>query len=644
MMDVAPPKLVHRPCPDSGCWEHATFAAWLLGALRPRRCAGSGDAFAMLRCLAAQGGHDTEFEEAAAEPAGDAELIVLEAAAGECDSRGIGKPWRGAVRPGAILLLHGAPPETWRESMLDGPARHLSAGRGLAVLRGPGASEPAILWSLSPAAFQRAAERCAAVNAAWLAAQRLAEAEVANEMLRRRLDRQEQLSVRSRVAPHPPRPVPPGPAGSEVYNVTRDLADLLRQWARRLPPWVRSPLRRGLVGFIHLTRGEIRPPARSFLRRRRDFAVLRDSGFFDAEWYSARHPEIASSGLHPLAHFLRFGIRTQDEVSPRFDGAWYLAQNPDLRDSAEHPLLHYLRYGRAEGRAIRPHAPPEDAAVAEERRRAVERRLGLHLARATLFPVTIGMVVPAGMEATSLRRAVAAATAGLERIGQVEAGRILVLGLGERLHPAMLAEWPAAIVPLRQGLSPAAAHNRLMDMAFGQGAEIHLTLSAAGLLHPDAIAAMVRMLRAAGRQALVGARRASEPNGGGETFEVPWLSSPCIAIPKGVHAAIGAFDTRFAAQGADIDLSWRARARGYELLLCPSALFQDTSAPPMPTEALQASYLLARKWGDTGAAHAAAQDLERIGAPLPDGSPEVEPAVPGIACFEFDLAGLRSPW
>src|SRR6185437_2882545 len=80
---------------------------------------------------------------------------------------------------------------------------------------------------------------------------------------------------------------------------------------------------------------------------------------FDRAWYSARYPDIATSGLDPLLHFIRFGLTEQRDPNRFFDGAWYLENHPDVSASGYHPLKHYMELGAQSLR--RPH-PNFDAA------------------------------------------------------------------------------------------------------------------------------------------------------------------------------------------------------------------------------------------------------------------------------------------
>lgn len=82
---------------------------------------------------------------------------------------------------------------------------------------------------------------------------------------------------------------------------------------------------------------------------------------FDPEFYRAQHPaghEIADDGL---LHFIQADKGLGLAPSTSFDTAYYLQANPDVARSNIHPLVHYLRYGMFEGRS----PLPEDDASEE---------------------------------------------------------------------------------------------------------------------------------------------------------------------------------------------------------------------------------------------------------------------------------------
>ena len=70
---------------------------------------------------------------------------------------------------------------------------------------------------------------------------------------------------------------------------------------------------------------------------------------FHTAWYLEQNPDVAASGLNPLAHYLASDPADGRDPNPLFDTSWYLTSNPDLPKGAN-PLIHYLSAGAAEGR------------------------------------------------------------------------------------------------------------------------------------------------------------------------------------------------------------------------------------------------------------------------------------------------------
>ncbi len=85
-------------------------------------------------------------------------------------------------------------------------------------------------------------------------------------------------------------------------------------------------------------------------------ALLGDAlaGFFDADWYQSRYPDVAASGLEPLHHFIYYGAAEGRDPNRFFDSAWYVMHYPDVAFTGLHPLLHYLQSGAAELRNPHP--------------------------------------------------------------------------------------------------------------------------------------------------------------------------------------------------------------------------------------------------------------------------------------------------
>ncbi|MBV9252470.1 MAG: glycosyltransferase, partial [Acetobacteraceae bacterium] len=78
------------------------------------------------------------------------------------------------------------------------------------------------------------------------------------------------------------------------------------------------------------------------------------AGFFDAEWYRSRYPDIEAAGADPLYHFVTWGAAEGRDPNRWFDSAWYLEHYPDVAASGMVALLHYFQAGAAELRNPHP--------------------------------------------------------------------------------------------------------------------------------------------------------------------------------------------------------------------------------------------------------------------------------------------------
>ena len=101
------------------------------------------------------------------------------------------------------------------------------------------------------------------------------------------------------------------------------------------------------------------------------------SGFFDADWYRARYPDVAASGVDPMEHFLTWGAADGRDPNRWFDSRWYLQHNPELSASGLPPLLHYMVLGAAQ--LLNPHPRFDAAWYADEHPDAAANPLLHHL-------------------------------------------------------------------------------------------------------------------------------------------------------------------------------------------------------------------------------------------------------------------------
>jgi GT2 family glycosyltransferase len=171
-----------------------------------------------------------------------------------------------------------------------------------------------------------------------------------------------------------------------------------------------------------------------------------------------------------------------------------------------------------------------------------------------------------------------------------------------------------------------AGQNRLMREAFARGADVYIAANPDGVLHPDAITALMQMMQAHDRRALIEAvqfpvehPRIYDPL----TMETGWASGACLAIPRAVFEATNGFDEAFFMYCEDVDLSWRARALGFAVLTCPRALFLHAVRDRGTNVAtlrmiLNSTVILARKWGNPAFERARLEDLAGLGVAAVD--------------------------
>lgn len=160
--------------------------------------------------------------------------------------------------------------------------------------------------------------------------------------------------------------------------------------------------------------------------------------------------------------------------------------------------------------------------------------------------------------------------------------RFVVALHGAASSPALLRSVEVAL-----RLLPAGVHGQLLAMpcasrvlaqqaGFEAGADLVLLIGTSGLLHPQGGAALLRMSEAHGGRALmevacVPGHRLRPVDS--RSFGLPWAAGPAIAVPRSLHDAIGKHDERLESEAADQDYSQRARTHGFNVLLCPRALF-----------------------------------------------------------------------
>lgn len=70
---------------------------------------------------------------------------------------------------------------------------------------------------------------------------------------------------------------------------------------------------------------------------------------FDARAYLVANPDVAASGMAPLAHFIDHGAEEGRRPLPGFDPDWYLARHPEAGTNRYQAFVHFVRTGRDAG-------------------------------------------------------------------------------------------------------------------------------------------------------------------------------------------------------------------------------------------------------------------------------------------------------
>ena len=196
------------------------------------------------------------------------------------------------------------------------------------------------------------------------------------------------------------------------------------------------------------------------------------------------------------------------------------------------------------------------------------------------------------------------------------------------------------------------AHNRLMQRAFSDGAEIYIAANPDGAFHPDALKFIISMNAAQEENSLIEALQFPEEHPkifDIANFDTPWASGACLAIPRKIYETLGGFDERFFMYCEDVDYSWRARANGFSVKICPRALFFHATTNREQSDKtrmmmLRSGVTLAQKWGGQKFEKNLLDEMRKMKwdqtLPRPE---QVDPSWTKIADFEnlFHFAKVR---
>ena len=93
--------------------------------------------------------------------------------------------------------------------------------------------------------------------------------------------------------------------------------------------------------------GSISQNFKSFLKNRKFYGEINNSGLFDAEFYKNTYEDVSGDALN---HYLNKGYLEGKFPSLDFDPDFYLKTYPDVAQAKINPLLHFIVHGRNEGK------------------------------------------------------------------------------------------------------------------------------------------------------------------------------------------------------------------------------------------------------------------------------------------------------
>ncbi len=79
---------------------------------------------------------------------------------------------------------------------------------------------------------------------------------------------------------------------------------------------------------------------------------IKDSEYFDAQWYSNEYPDVQKMNVCPATHYMNYGWRLGRNPSPKFNTSKYLEHHQDVFKAGLNPLTHFIEYGNKEGRLV----------------------------------------------------------------------------------------------------------------------------------------------------------------------------------------------------------------------------------------------------------------------------------------------------
>lgn len=85
----------------------------------------------------------------------------------------------------------------------------------------------------------------------------------------------------------------------------------------------------------------------------KNIKIIKESGYFDEDYYVSNYPEILNTGMIPVNHYYYFGWKEDRNPSEEFNNNFYLNINAPYKIKMN-PVLHYMLYGQYDDKIIGP--------------------------------------------------------------------------------------------------------------------------------------------------------------------------------------------------------------------------------------------------------------------------------------------------
>ncbi len=87
-----------------------------------------------------------------------------------------------------------------------------------------------------------------------------------------------------------------------------------------------------------------------YLRFRKWYKLIKNSGLFDEKYYLFTYPDVRSSDIDPIWHYIKYGVVERRNPSRKFNTKYYLNAYSDVQNAGINPLVHFILFGKKEKR------------------------------------------------------------------------------------------------------------------------------------------------------------------------------------------------------------------------------------------------------------------------------------------------------